>query len=104
MNGTYYCTDETRNSKAVYVKGGDVDSLIYYATDGKWYVTDTADKEANECSGYAHTEAGLATPIAAKAWQVCVDEEFVAQALKTATMVANLFFLALTPLSPSSVE
>ncbi len=91
VNGTYYITDETHSGKPVYAKKSGVDTCIYYATDGKWYVTSTANMKANECWGWAYTEKGLVTPMAAKAWLVNVNGKYVAQALKTVTMVAYLF-------------
>ena len=45
-----------------------------------WYVTKTADKDANMNAGWAaSTEVGLAAPHLAKAWQVNVNGTFVLQ-------------------------
>ncbi len=87
VNGTYYFTDKMRNGKPVYAKKGDVDTTIYYTKDGSWIVSDAENGQATRFSGYAYTEMGLATPITAKAWHVMDKADYVAQALKTATMV-----------------
>ena len=80
VNGAFSKTVAMQNGKPVYSKDGDADMWCYCAPDGFWYVTVTADKNANKSSGWAaSTEVGLAAPHLAKAWKVFVNGAFELQ-------------------------
>ncbi len=88
VNGTYNFTTETLNGKPVYSKEGESDWWLYFGTDRAWFVSNTANKEANKCLGWARTETGLLHPTAAKAWTVNIDEKFVPQPVKAFIVVS----------------
>ena len=80
VNGTFSKTDEMRNGKPVYSKDSDADMWCWYAPNGFWYVTPTAEKDTNESSGCAGSvEIGLAAPLLAAEWKVAVNGAFVIQ-------------------------
>ena len=53
MNGAFSKTGAMQNGKPVYSKDGDADVWCYRRPSGKWYVTSTADKDANKRDGCA---------------------------------------------------
>eukprot|EP00729_Bicosta_minor_P032589 gene32589-biopygen23372 len=91
VNGAFSKTGAMQNGKPVYSKDGDADMWCYCAPDGVWYVTNTANKDANKDVGWAtSTEEALAAPHLAKAWQIYVNDAWVLQpaAKLTATSAA----------------
>ena len=90
INGTYSPTNEKANGVPVYVMVGNPARCLYRATDGKWYTTTVADKDANKCAGWAHTvEVGLAHPTLAKEWKVSDGKAWAKQPVEASVMVSS---------------
>eukprot|EP00729_Bicosta_minor_P002777 gene2777-biopygen25830 len=90
VNGMYEKVEEMQNGKPVYMK---VDSsgmvCCWYAPNGKWFVSPTKNKDANENTGYAHSiAAGLAAPELATQLTVYLGDTWEVQ---PAVTVAVLF-------------
>eukprot|EP00729_Bicosta_minor_P012326 gene12326-biopygen19029 len=80
VNGAFSKTGAMQNGKPVYSKDGDADMWCYCTPDGLWYVTSTADKDANKNGGWAASiEEGLAAPHLVKEWKVVVNGEWAFQ-------------------------
>ena len=83
MNGTYHPTDELYNDRVLFRKEGDGNKwLRYVAYKGRnfWMVSLTANKDANDGTGWAKcVEKGLHDPAEAATWQVVVDGAYVEQ-------------------------
>ena len=61
--GTFRKTGAMQNGRPVYSKDGDADTWCYCGPGGRWYVSDTAKKDANKKGGWAATVEGrLAAP------------------------------------------
>eukprot|EP00729_Bicosta_minor_P021052 gene21052-biopygen19309 len=72
VNGMYEKVEAMQNGKPVYIKVGSSGMVCcWYAPDGKWFVSATTDKDANENTGFAHSiETGLAAPELVTQWNV----------------------------------
>eukprot|EP00729_Bicosta_minor_P004233 gene4233-biopygen17830 len=74
VNGAFSKMGAMQNGKPVYSKDGDADMWCYCEPDGTWYVTNTANKDANMDDGWAASiEVGLAAPHLAKAWELVAN-------------------------------
>ncbi len=82
VNGVFEPVEEVYNGKTLYRKRGDAEKWLRYSTtSNRWTVSGTADKEANNTTGWCITsEFRLDDPMLAKLWEVYVDGKFVAQA------------------------
>lgn len=90
VNGIYMPTNETANGQTVYQKSEDPMKCLYRATNGGWYVTHVADKDANKRSGWAHSkEENLAHPTLAKGWIVWDGKAWVQQSVEATFMVSS---------------
>ena len=89
VNGTYVLTAERLNGKPVYAKVGDADRWLFVRTDGKWRAGATSKELTDnaESAGNASSEADLAHPAAAKAWQVWDDSKWNAQPVEVSILV-----------------
>ncbi len=95
VNGTYVLTAERLNGKPVYAKKGDADRWLFFATDKRWFASDTVSKEGNKTVGSAYTEPGLAHPATAKTWQVWDGSKTAAQPVDVSIMVRAILRLRL---------
>eukprot|EP00729_Bicosta_minor_P018938 gene18938-biopygen5531 len=79
VNGAFRKTGAMQNGKPVYSKYGE-EKRCFCGPNGRWYVTDTEDKDANKNVGWAASiEVGLAAPQLGKAWRVSVNGAYVLQ-------------------------
>ncbi len=89
INGTYTSTEERLNGKIVYSKFDNVSRCLYFATDGRWWISNTATATAGKLAGFANTapEEGLPHPTLAKAWEVHDGDAWQPQAVLASVMV-----------------
>jgi len=92
VNGTYTATEERLNDKTVYSKLGDDSKCLYFATNKKWWVANTAVAKAGKVVGFAYTDEGLSHPTLAKQWTVWDGKTWQPQPLKASVMVSSFQF------------
>eukprot|EP00729_Bicosta_minor_P032618 gene32618-biopygen4690 len=91
VNGMYEKVEEMQNGKPVYIKVGSLGMMCcWYAPNGKWYVSPTKDKDANEAAAVAHSiEAGLAAPELAARWNAWSGDKWEVQPAMTVAVLSG---------------
>ncbi len=81
MNGVYEPCEEVYNGKTLFRKRGDAEKWLRYSTtSARWTVSGTADKEANNSTGWCiSSDLRFNKPILVKSWEVFIDGAFVVQ-------------------------
>eukprot|EP00729_Bicosta_minor_P016936 gene16936-biopygen29287 len=81
VNGVYEKVEEMQNGKPVYIKVGSTGMMCcWYDRSGRWLVSTTTHKDANEAAGYAKSiETGLAAPELATQWDVYLGDKWEVQ-------------------------
>ena len=68
INGAYIPTGQVHNGRELLQKEGGQNKWLRYTTGNRWVVSGT--KDANNLSGWMHSEAGVADPALANTWKV----------------------------------
>ena len=76
VNGVFALEEALYNGRALYRKVGDPHCWLRFATDGRWTVSNTKDKDANNRAGWAYTVTrGLSLPTDPSVWKVGGSEQ-----------------------------
>lgn len=91
INGVYIPTRDVARGKLVYSKLGLDAGWLVCGNRNNWMVTDNIDtKNGIKGAGYATTEDGLASPVAAKKWDVATKGGWIEQQGMSATFLVSL--------------
>ena len=73
--GKYMATGDVQNGRSLFHNSGN-DMWLHYASDNKWNVSTTAQKDAMEPAGSAYcVEPNLFDPTHGKTWMVSVGND-----------------------------
>ena len=68
--GKYMATGDVQNGRSLFHNSAN-DTWLHYASDNKWWVSDTKNKDAMKPAGYAYcVEPNLFDPTHGKTWMV----------------------------------
>ena len=77
--GKYMATGDVQNGRSLFHNSAN-DMWLYYASDNKWCVSNTENKDAMEAAGSAYcVEPNLFDPTHGKTWKVDDGSKFVEQ-------------------------
>ena len=76
VNGVFALEEALYNGRALYRKVGDPHCWLRFAIGGRWTVSNTKDKDANNSDGWAYSVTrGLSLPTDPSVWEVEGDEQ-----------------------------
>ena len=77
VKGNFKATGDVQNGRSLFHNSGN-GMWLYYASDNKWWVNITKNKDAMEASGFAGgMESNLFDPTHGKTWKVFDGKELV---------------------------
>ena len=100
--GKYMATGDVQNDRSLFHNSAN-DMWLYYASNNKWYVSNTERKDAMKPSGSAYcVEPNLFDPTHGKTWMVLDGSKMVEQGSLVVSHDLSQVCAALPPCLPVS--
>ena len=100
--GKYMATGDVQNDRSLFHNSAN-DTWLHYASDNRWHVSSTKDKDAMKPAGCAYcVEPNLFDPTHGKTWMVYDGEEHVEQGSLVVSHDLSQVCAALPPCVPVS--
>ena len=100
--GKYMATGDVQNDRSLFHNSGN-DSWLHYASDNRWWVSNTKNKDAMKPGGAAFCEEpNLFDPTHGKTWKVWDGSKWVEQGSLVVSHDSSQVCAALPPCVPVS--